>query len=273
MNDMLERKEIENNFKYIKACKKYGLTKGCFYIIGDTVVTHSVYTGLRVIFNEKLDIIGISAGPKDFTYSVACEYSKMYYDNYVYKGNTLSYPFDDLTIKDISDIADMVDIREVNHGHSSITYVNGEMASNSFSYDQIKMLSYIKYLDYKIKEYYDKIHEIKALGFPVPDIHTYINRHISTIESCITMFAKNENRPFPYDLISITGSDIKLMDEVEHELYHIISLMLNEKGLEIDRILYSKLMPSSKPNLDLSILVDDICDKLNIRQNELNLKK
>lgn len=269
---MLERKEIENNLKYIKACKKYGITKGLFYIIGDTVVAHSVYTGLRVIFNEKLDIIGISAGPKDFTYSLACEYSKMYYNNYVYKGSTFSYPFDDLTIKDISDIADMVDIKEVNHGHSSITHVNGEMASNSFSYDEIKMLSYIKYLDYKIKEYYDKIYELKALGFPVPDIHTYINRHISMIESCITLFAKNENRPFPYDLISYTGSDIKLIDEVDHELYHIISLMLNEKGLEIDKILFGKLMTSNKPNLDLSILVDNICEKLNIKQNELSLK-
>lgn len=270
---MLERKEIENNFKYIRACKKYGLTRGCFYVIGDTLVAHSVYTGLRVIFNEKLDIIGIHAGPINFSYSLAYEFSKMYHDNYVYKGSTFSYPFDELTLKNISDIADMVDIREVNHGHSSITYVNGEIASNEFSYDEIRMLSYIKYLDYKIKEYYDKVYELKALGFDVPDIHTYINRHISSIESCINLYAKSENRPFPYDIISFTGSDIRLIDEVEHELYHIISLILSEKGLELDTVLYSKLMPSRKSNVDLSILVDDICDKLNINQYELNLKK
>lgn len=270
---MLERKNIENHFKYLRTCKKYDLTRGCFYIIGDTVVAHSVYTGVRVIFNEKLDIIGVSSGPKDFSYTTACEFSKTFYDNYAYKSSTLVYPFDELSLKNISDIADMVEVREVNHGHSSLTFVNGELASDNFTYDQIRMLSFIKYLDYKIKQYYDIVSELKMLGFQVPDIHTYINRHLSSIDSCITMYAKNENRPFPYDIVSFTGSDIKLIDEFDHELYHIISLLLAEKGLEVDRILYNKLMPSRKPNVDLSMLVDDICKKLDINEYELNLKK
>ena len=270
---MLERKNIENHYKYLNACKKYDLTRGCFYIIGDTVVAHSVYTGLRVVFNEKLDIIGIAYGPKDFSYSLACDFSKTFYDNYAYKNSTLAYPFDELSLKNISDIAETVDVREANHGHSGITFVNGEEAFRNFTYDQIKMLSFIKYLDYKIKEYYDVISELKILGFQVPDIHTYINKHLSLIDSCITMYAKNENRPFPYDVISFTGSDIKLVDELNHELYHLISLLLSEKGLKVDRILYNRLMPSNQPNVDLSMLVDEICEKLNINQYELNLKK
>lgn len=270
---MLKREDILDHFKYIKAKRKYGLTIGCFYIIGDTVVAHSVETGLRVIFNEKLDIIGVYTGPKDFSYTTAAEYSKMSYDNYAYKGSTFSYPFDDLTIKNISDIADMVEVREVNHGHSSITFVNGEEAFKNFTYNEIKMLSFIKYLDYKIKEYYNIISELKALGFEVPDVHTYINRHLSLIDSCITMYAKNENRPFPYDVISFTGSDIKLMDELDHELYHIISLLLAEKGLEVDRILYNKLMPSREPNLDLSMLVEDVYDKFDGLDEQVILRK
>jgi hypothetical protein len=87
------------------------------------------------------------------------------------------------------------------------------------------------------------------------------------------MYAKNENRPFPYDVISFTGSNIKLIDELNHELYHLISLLLSEKGLKVDRILYNRLMPSNQPNVDLSVLVDEICEKLNINQYELNLKK
>ena len=73
---MLKREDILDHFKYIKAKRKYGLTIGCFYIIGDTVVAHSVETGLRVIFNEKLDIIGVYTGPKDFSYTTAAEYGK-----------------------------------------------------------------------------------------------------------------------------------------------------------------------------------------------------
>ena len=87
------------------------------------------------------------------------------------------------------------------------------------------------------------------------------------------MYAKNENRPFPYDVISFTGSDIKLMDELDHELYHIISLLLAEKGLEVDRILYNKLMPSREPNLDLSMLVEDVYDKFDGLDEQVILRK
>lgn len=270
---MINKDETLNNAKFNENCRKFGLQSGFIDKIGDTIVVTLINNGIRVIFNDKFDVIGIHAALPEYSYGIAFDLANIYDKNYRYKSDRFVYPFDELSFKNISDIADMVEVREVNHGHSSILYVNGKEAFHDFSYDQIKMISYIKYLDYKIKEYFLKVREFTTLGIPVVGLHQYLNKHISMIESCILEFIKYDKRPFPVDVISYTGSDRELIDNVEHELYHIISLMLSEKGLEIDKKNFGYVKESKNDNVDLSILVDEICEKLNIKEKGLNLKK
>ena len=270
---MINKDETLNNAKFNENCRKFGLQSGFVDKIGDTIVVTLINNGIRVIFNDKFDVIGIHATLPEYSYGIACDLANIYDKNYRYKSDRFVYPFDELSFKNISDIADMVEVREVNHGHSSILYVNGKEAFHDFSYDQIKMLSYIKYLDFKIKEYFLKVREFETLGFSMPELHQYLNKHISKIEHCIMEYIKYEKRPFPVDVISFTGSDRELIDSVEYELYHIISLMLSEKGLEIDTDKFGYVRESKNDNVDLSILVDEICEKLDIKGNALKLKK
>ena len=268
----MTKDDILNNPKFRRNCKKFGLQNGVIDLIDGVIVVTLINNGVRVIFNDKFDVIGIHASSFEYSYGIASDLANMYDKNYRYRCDRFVYPFDELSFKNISDIADMVEVREVNHGHSSIVYVNGEEAFKDFSYDQIKMLSYIKYLDYKIKEYFEKSKEFVTLGFSMPDLYQYLNKHISKIEHCIMEYIKYDKRPFPVDVLSFTGSDKELIDDVEHELYHIILLLLNEKGLEIDTKRYGYVRESKKDGVNLSILVDEICDKLNIKDISLKLK-
>ena len=269
----MSKDDILNNPKFRKNCKKFGLQNGFIDLIDGVIVVTLINNGLRVIFNDKFDVIGVCTGLYDYSYDVACKLANMYDNKYRYRSERFVYPFDELSFKDISDIADMVELREVNHGHSCLTFVNGKDAREKFNYNQIKMLSYIKYLDFKIKEYFLKVREFETLGFSMPELHQYLNKHISKIEQCIMEYIKYEKRPFPVDVISFTGSDRELIDSVEFELYHIISLMLSEKGLEIDTDKFGYVRESKNDNVDLSILLDEICEKMDIKGNCLKLKK
>ena len=76
--------------------------------------------------NDKFDVIGIHATSPEYSYGIACDLANIYDKNYRYKSDRFVYPFDELSFKNISDIADIFSVLKTNYNIKLFNKLNDE---------------------------------------------------------------------------------------------------------------------------------------------------
>ena len=281
MKVMNIKEKIINDMNFRSKCCQIGLDWEDAEIYGNVILVNSPNKYLYVIFDKYYNIIGVHKIKFATLHLNKEEIANGYYELYntVYKDSNccFSYPFQDFSLRQILEIANKIDIDEINHGHSIQLKVNGTIIDENSNKDYIGLLSYIKFLSNEIQQYYLDCYKMKMMGFDYPNVYEYVNALIKNIVNCIDKYIKSGNRPFPVDVLYHLGYSRRKVDEVSDELYKIIDLLLNAKGYRIKRGCYNKLELINKetPIPVLSLLVLDVLEMFNAleKQNGPVLKK
>ena len=264
----MKKKELMEDMNFRSICCTYGLDWEDFDIFDDIIVLNSPKNNISVLIDNHYNIMGIYDKNDDINKLERLKMIKESYENVYTK---LPYPFQDLSLKQIVELANRVFIHETNQGHSSEMLVNGELANDEDDSVYISLLSYIKFLGQQIKQYFMNLYQMKMMGFEYPDVYQYISSLMSNIDECVTVNIQKGIRPFPFDIIKYLGQDVDSIDEYDHALYSVIDLLLKQKGAKIkdDFRHYDEVEPTEKDNTDLSELSKKLLKILEVPLEEV----
>lgn len=264
------------NFR--RKCCEYGLDWMNSEIYGDVILLNTpskwVYVLLDKNYNtmavHKVEFHNMHFEKKEIT----SDYDEIYnlIDESV--GCCLPFPFQKLSLKQIVDLSNRININVTNHGHSSDIIVNGDIVSGENDKTYIGLLSYIKFLGIQIEQYFLNSYQMKMLDFDYPDIHPYIKHTIYNIRKCIDCNIEIGRRPFPVDILKYIGQNNKDIELYDHYLYNIIDLLMKEKGYKIKSGFeyYREIEPTEKNTEDLSILSTNLLKILEVSDKEVKQK-
>ncbi len=264
----MKKKELMEDMIFRSICCTYGLDWEDFDIFDDIIVLNSPKKNISVLIDNHYNIMGIYDKNDDINKLERLKMIKESYENVYTK---LPYPFQDLSLKQIVELANRVFIHETNQGHSSEMLVNGELANDDDDSVYISLLSYIKFLGQQIKQYFMNLYQMKMMGFAYPDVYQYISSLMSNIDECVNVNIQKGIRPFPFDIIKYLGQDVDNIDEYDHALYSVIDLLLKQKGAKIkdDFRHYDEVEPTEKDNTDLSELSKNLLKILEVPLEEV----
>lgn len=228
----MTKNALINDMKFRHKCSNYGLDWEDFNIIDDTIVLNTFKDNILVLLDEHYNIIGIYDKNKDISKVVDIEkrikeIKELYKNTYV----KIPYPFENLSLKQIVEISNRVYIHEINQGHSSELFVNGEIVNDGDNNIYVCLLAYIKFIGKQIEDYFKNLYQMKMMGLDYPSVYTYVKGLIDNINKCIIENIGKGNRPFPIDIIKYLGQDVKKISQYNHELHKIINLILKENGI------------------------------------------
>lgn len=273
-NNILTKEKIINDMNFRSKCCEIGLDWEDAEIYENVILVNSPNKYIYVMFDRYYNIIGVHKIEFATLHLDKEEIAKGYYELYntVYNDSSccFSYPFQSFSLRQMLEIANKIDIDEINHGHSIQLKVNGTIINENSNKDYIGLLSYIKFLSDEIQQYYLDCYKMKMMGFDYPNVYEYVNALILNIVNCIDKYIESGNRPFPVDILYHLGYNRRKVDEVSNELYKIIGLLLNAKGYRIKRDCYNKLELINKetPIPVLSLLVLDVLEMFNASEKQ-----
>ena len=259
--------------KYFRrACVSYNIDSQDFSIVENTIVLKSPKENIVVLLDENYNTIGICDKNDVIVTGITTEkIVKAYRDLYESSDGRLPEPFQDLSLKQLVDICDRVNIYSTNHGHSSQMLVNGETVNDEYGNVYVSLLSYIRFLGEMVYQYYINLYQFKMMELEYPDVYQYINGLVSNIDQCIDSHISKDERPFPVDILRYLGIDSKQMEQYDHELYGTIDLLLHKKGKKIvggyDH--YKELEDYTGEIGDLRSLSNDLLKILEVTKEEV----
>lgn len=274
----MDKKNIFNE-KFVRRRSEYGIHWEDCEIYEDTIIMNSPKNGIYVILDKNYNTIGIHKVEFATIHLTKEEIAKGYSELYDLvdkeSGCYFSYPFENLSLKQIIELANRISIRGANNGHSSYSIVNGDMVIDEDDIEYISLLSYIKFLSDQIEEYFIDSYHMKMLGFDYPNVYEYIRNIMYGIDKCVDVYIKNNERPFPNDVIKYLGKKGKDLENDHKELYSVINLLLKQKGYKIIGGFhhYDKIEPIYDEKQDLSVLSLNLLKLLELSEEELRRKQ
>ena len=239
------KNEIINDMNFRRKCSKIGLDWEDAEVYGDVILVNAPQKYIYVIFDKYYNVIGVHKIEFATLHFRKDEIANGYYElyNVVDKGSgcCFSYPFQNFSLGQMLELANKIDIDEINHGHSIRMKINDNIIDENSNKDYIGLYSFIKFLGEEIQQYYLDCYKMKMMGFDYPNVYEYVNSLIENIVKCIDKYIESGNRPFPVDILDYLGYNRRKVDEVGNELYKIIELILKAKGYKISRDNYNKL--------------------------------
>ena len=233
--DENELKEvIMNDMDFRRKCHSLGIRWDNFSIgerYGNEPITIVVGTANKDVFvlmDEEYNVIGAHRFNK--TDKERSLYNAIYNARSIYNYIYVLY---DLTIRDIVELSNRVELTEQNHGHSFRMIVNGEDVDMDYGKHYIELLSYIKFLGKKIENYYSNLYKAKMLGIEYPNVISYVISLVNNIDNCINESIEENKRPWPIEILAHIGDNDYDIDQNIYSLYKIIDLLLYEKGYKI----------------------------------------
>ena len=184
---------------------------------------------------------------------------------------TLKYPFNNLTIEQLMDISNKINIRETNHGRTTMVEIKGNYydRSNKEFEDYICMVSYIKFIVKEIEVYQESCINLKNKGLEVTTIYQFVNGLITKTEQCINSCINKNKRPWPIDILSNLNQITKVF-EFNLILYDVIDLLLKEKNYctKAESATEIEELDSSYIKKDLSEIVNELLNDLEIKETK-----
>ncbi len=226
----MDKNTIRNDFAFRSKCVAYGLNWSEFRIYKDIIILNSPKKDIFVLFDDNYNTIGIHKFEYGNQMKSIEEYAVKYRDLYNYVDYhselTLTYPFQNFSLKQIVDLANRV------HFYKDHVIVNGKYVLDHDN-TYISLLAYIRFLGVQIEQYFLNAYQMKMLGFEFPEVHSYLKSIMVNIDECIDMYIDKKTRPFPIDIIRYLGQDKDNEEKWNTELHKIIKLLLNEKGFNL----------------------------------------
>ncbi len=269
--------DVINDINFRNKCSAYGLDWENFYIHDDMIILRTPKSNIRVILDKHYNTIDIydsnDEKKEKVVYNIRVNCIKYLYET---AHNDLPYPFKNLSLKQMVELANRVIIRETNHGHSSYMIVNGELVADDTDSVYINLLSYIKFLGKQIEQYFMNLYQMKMMGFKYISVYKYIDSLMYNIDECVSVNFKRGNKPYPADIIEYLGKSKKDIELYNHELYRIIDLLFQEKELKkIDVQLtggseyFKTYIVTKKDTIDLSKISMELLKILEVPDKEV----
>lgn len=228
----MEKNDLINNRDFASFCNKWGSNPmDCEYRECVVALPTSV-DGLYVFADSKYNVFNIKHIDHD---NVGLEALKEYKKYCEFTGNesyeeTFGYPLEGFTLKQIMDINDRVEIEPTNHGHSSRFIINGKIYNFiDGKYDELNLLAYIKFLAAEAKYFFEKSYHLQVLGFPVPDVYSYLKEVVKRLNACVDIHVAQSMRPSPRGVLNYLGQNGEELN-VDMMLYDVIDMMIEERG-------------------------------------------
>lgn len=266
----MTKKELIDDMDFRRRCDEYSLDWKNFEIYGDIIILNTPKSDIYVLFNDVYDTIGIHNNAE---FHISKEEMAQIYSKAQDTSLNFSYPFENLSLKQIMALSKRTKLYEKNHGHSTQVIVNGDLIDNENNEDYIGLLAYIKFLTDEIRQYFLDSYHMKMMGFDYPDVYLYIKTLMENVEKCIEIRTSNYNRTLPRDIIEYLGQNMKKLDMTDKMLYEIIDLSMRQKGFKVRYDDYSKIEPTEKKSQDLTLLSEDLLKILDLSDEELKQKE
>lgn len=274
----MTKQELINDMNFRRKCCEYGLDWMNFEIYGDVILLNTSNKYVYVLLDKNYNTIGIHkvefANMHLTKQQITDGYNEIYNLIDESEGYCFPYPFQNLSLKQIVNLSNRINIYGSNHGHSSDFTINGDMIIGENDKTYICLLSYIKFMGIQIEEYFLNSYKMKILGFDYPDIHSYIKNTMYNIRQCVNDNIKIGRRPFPVDVLEYIGQNNKDIELYNHYLYNIIDLLMKEKGYKIKGGFkhYREIEPTEKNTEDLSVLSTNLLKILEVSDEEVKQK-
>ena len=264
----MNKRTVKADMKFMNKCYELGLDCENFDILDGAIVAHTVKENILVLLDEHYNIIDIHDKVDDVVNGVDTEniliYMKNLYENTYFE---LPYPFQDLSLKQIVEIANRVEMYDSNNGHSFIMMVNEEMVNDKSDSIYVSLLSYIKFLGKQVEKYFVNLYQMRMMGLEYPDIYSYITNLIKNIDLCIEDSIQKNKRPFPKDVMEYLGLSMAYYGRYENELDGIIDLILRQKGKKVNG--WDKIESSNEEVVDLSNISTQLLKILEVSDMEV----
>ena len=281
------KEKIIRDIKFRQRCTSYGLNWSQFKIVQISdenyiIALNDPIKNIYVLFDKNYNTISMEKGDwiksrEDLEKFVNSRY--VMYTNLPCVFSTrknFGYPFNELTLKQIIDLSNRIEIVEINHGHSLRTKVNGCWYDRNTNENgkYFQLLTYIKFLGEEIKEYFELSYHMLSMGFEMPDVYEYVGTLINKINNCVDINLKNNKRTWPSDIIKSIGKNTRESD-MNGILYDITNLLIDNKGFKIKSGSIDELekIEENNKNKDLSIIAKALLEILKISDEEIKIRE
>lgn len=229
----MNKEKIMNDMKFRKVCNKFGLDWSDFEIMDKLIVLKTPVDNLYFFLDSNYNIVEIEKCFSELNNHICSEiyYGYENFNDIVPFGDDMGYPFNEITLKQINDIANRINDKR----YGSKIEINGELYEIDKDNPYIQLINYIKFLNKEIDIYWKNIYSLKLLGFEVPDIYAYLRNIIYKINQCIDTNLKNNQRPHSFDIMNEIGQNmIYTQNEEEYSdlLYSVIKLLMKDKNMK-----------------------------------------
>lgn len=238
---MLKKEKVIDEPEFIEICNKYGLNIDSVEIYKGMIIASNKIYDITLFFNEYYNIIGVLPTNK-YLKSAKFNADAISF-NYRYRFYFLFNNFlKNYTLEDIFDLANRIEIRPTNQGHSAIYFINGIAFKWQGEEKNIylSMIAYIKFISEEIKILFDREYQYLGIGYTSFNVYTCLTALTTSLENAIK---RNEDinfgdlisfsEPFDiikYDIISLLQTnlgDINL-EEIADKLLNILNTPLSE---------------------------------------------
>lgn len=226
---MSVKSEIMNDMKFRTRCCEYGLDWSNFEVVNDVIVVNTEKDDVIVLVDKSgsdyvlFDVRSRGEILPGHTIEEIVDYSQGLYQT---AADNMPDPFRGYSIKRLVELASKIEVHETNHGHSCDVIVYGEELKDD---PKENFYLYTKFMGEQIKRYFKMSYQMKMLGFPFPDIHTYLTALVANIDECVKKYAENGVRVEPANVAEHLGQD--MLELNIHELYGVLNYTVNNKLL------------------------------------------
>ena len=187
-----------------------------------------------------------------------------------YKIGLLPYPFDKITLHELTELASRIRLDETNHGHSKNIIVNEQHVTDKTDSPYYMLLSYIELIGRKIEEYHEIMFRNKLVGIKMPDATEYACKLINSLNEYIDNEIKKDNHEW-YFYPGILGYVGAYSDNyIQFQSRDIVDLLLQDKGYECKYIDNKHVIKKVNiEHVDLSAIVRELTTLLRVTREEL----
>ena len=186
-----EQLKYDMNFRYVCSNFKTNFWDYNFEIYGNVIKLNSNNKGIYTLIDEHYNVIGVYTDELSLEHQTKEELANKIakiYKNYseVNETNILPAPFEGLSLKEIQDLSNRIEI--MSDGHFTDMTINLQdvcKTDDDFSKLCFYYLTYIKFLGCYINKYFKESFHMKSLGASYPDVYTYLSKIINGIEEYI----------------------------------------------------------------------------------------
>ena len=253
------RNEVLNSEEFKQKCSIFGLNWLNFNVYDNTIILGDDNDSLFFIFDHNYNVIGIHKLGFHNSHISDKVIAENYYNTYSNidssLGAVLPYPFNKLSLKDVLDIGERIEIIKNEDVNGYTIKVNGKtVEENEQNQEYIGLLMYTKFLNNEIERYYNNLYEATTLDLEYPNIYTYLNKIIDNMSACIDQGIKNNSSVTNKEILTSLGRPITDENIYSIEMFKTTRLITYDKWNKLDQGDEEKSRNNYLPNLATGLL-------------------